>query len=175
MKSKKQKPKLIKWKTKKLKSKKQKPKLVEWKTEKLKSKKQKTEKQKWSVASLGFRTVNKIMQKLRKRKVRKHLSFQEKCSKIVKLVTNYKATLARFFAPIKSLFHQFKTSIYSKKCCLQLLSKRKQALKFSSDIFCIETMIIYKKSWLGNREMESECKTQYDSCEQLDWFSKNCV
>ena len=40
---------------------------------------------------LEYVQVNKIMQKLRKRKVRK-----EKCSKIVKLVTNYKAALFDF-------------------------------------------------------------------------------
>ena len=37
------------------------------------------------------------------------------------------------FAPIKLLFHLFKTSIYSKKCCLQ------QKHVVSSDIFCIKT------------------------------------
>ena len=64
-------------------------------------------------------------------------SCQEKCSKIVKLVTNYKATLVRFLYRLNRFFTGFKTPIYSKKCFLQLLSKRKQVV--SSDIFCIET------------------------------------
>ena len=82
--------------------------------------------------------VKKIMQKLRKRKVRKHLKFLprkvfQNCQACHKLQSD----LYTIFAPIKPIFHQFKTSIYSKKCCLQLLSKRKQVV--SSDIFCIET------------------------------------
>ena len=59
--SKKEKPNLIKWKTKKVKSKKQKPKLIKWKTKKIKSKKQKTEKQKWPVAPLGFRSTYMLL------------------------------------------------------------------------------------------------------------------
>lgn len=108
---------------------------------------------------LEYVQVNKIMQKLWKRKVRKHLRVLPR-----KVFQNRQAchllqsVPCSIFAPMKSLFHQFKTSIYSKKCCLQLLSKRKQVV--SSGILCIETLIIYKQSWLGNRETKSESKTQ---------------
>ena len=54
---------------------------------------------------LEYVQVNKIMQKLRKRKVR---SCQEKCSKIVKLVTNNKATLVRFLHRSNRFFTSLK-------------------------------------------------------------------
>ena len=87
---------------------------------------------------VAYVQVKKIMQKLRKRKVRKHLKvlprkvFQN-CQACHKLQSDPYSICA----PIKPIFPQFKTSIYSKKCFLQLLSKRKQVV--SSDIFCIET------------------------------------
>ena len=54
---------------------------------------------------LEYVQVNKIMQKLRQRKVR---SCQEKCSKIVKLVTNNKATLVRFLHRSNRFFTSLK-------------------------------------------------------------------
>ena len=81
---------------------------------------------------------NKIMQKLQKRKVRKHLKvLPRKVFQNRQACHEIQSGPFSIFAQIKSLFHQSKTWIYSKKWCLQLLSKRKQVV--SSDIFCIET------------------------------------
>ena len=59
---------------------------------------------------LEYAQVNKIMQKLRKEKACKHLqrSCQEECSKIVKLVTSYKATLVRFLHRLNRFFTSLK-------------------------------------------------------------------
>ena len=89
---------------------------------------------------LEYVQVNKIMQKLRKKKVRNHLKVLPKKSvpksSSLSLFTKRPGPCS-IFAPIKLLFHKFRTSIYSYKCCLQFLCKRKQVV--SSDIFCIET------------------------------------
>ena len=81
---------------------------------------------------LDYVQVNKIMQKLRKRKVRKHLKVLPRSSSL-SLIT--KRPLFDFCTD-QITFYQFKTSMYS-KCCLQLLSNREQVV--SSDIFCIKT------------------------------------
>ena len=78
--------------------------------------------------------VNKIMQKLRKKTLRKHLKGLAKKSVPKSSGSSVITKRPLFdFAQMKSLFHQFKTSIYSKKCCLQLLSKRKQVRKWEQN------------------------------------------
>ena len=91
----------------------------------------------------------KIMQKLRKRKVRKHLP--KKCSKVIKLVTNYEETLVRFlhrsncfFTCLKHRFTQ-RSVVYNKNMSFHRISSVSKHRSFTK--------------WLSNREMESESKT----------------
>ena len=107
---------------------------------------------------LEYVQVNKIMQKMRKRKVRKHLKVQEKCSKIVKHVTNYKAALVRFLHRSNRFFTSLRHGFTQRSDVYNFCPNENKSFHRISSVSKHRSFT--KKSWLKNREMESENKPE---------------